>query len=177
VVPQRQLTSYGVGRAPLAEQDFAAHETVDHGRGEYAKDSASPANGRAHINTAEGYSSQLKCSIDGTYHHVSERHLNRYLADFGYRYNTRKVNFSACAIAFPLFAARSRYPIVLFALSYSPASCCTSPPEYLSFLSTSGNALLPAAYTLSALQERTHVYTSLSTTYSYVHLRFVSHVS
>ena len=33
--------------------------------------------------------SQLKRSIDGTYHHVSHRHLDRYLAEFDYRYNTR----------------------------------------------------------------------------------------
>lgn len=71
-----------------AAADFAAHETVDHGKDEYAKDTP---NGRAHINTAEGYFSQLKRSIDGTHHHVSARHLPRYLAEFDYRYNTRKV--------------------------------------------------------------------------------------
>jgi hypothetical protein len=68
-------------------KEFAAHETVDHGKDEYAKNSA---HGRAHINTAEGYFSQLKRSIDGTYHHVSARHLNRYLAEFDYRDNMRK---------------------------------------------------------------------------------------
>ena len=71
-----------------AAKDFAAHETVDHGRDEYAKDSP---HGRAHINTAEGYFSQLKRSIDGTHHHVSAKHLHRYLSEFDYRYNTRTV--------------------------------------------------------------------------------------
>jgi len=33
----------------------------------------------------------LKRGIDGTYHHVSEYHLQRYLAEFDYRYNMRKV--------------------------------------------------------------------------------------
>jgi len=46
----------------------------------------------AHINTAQGYVSQLKRSIDGSYHHVSERHFHRYLDEFDYRYNTRKVD-------------------------------------------------------------------------------------
>lgn len=69
-------------------QAFAAHETVDHSEGEYAKDTE---HGRAHINTAEGFFSQLKRSIDGTHHHVSEWHLHRYVAEFDYRYSTRKI--------------------------------------------------------------------------------------
>lgn len=64
-------------------KEFAKHETVDHGKEEYVR-------GAAHINTAEGYFSQLKRSINGTYHHVSEKHLDRYLAEFDYRYSTRK---------------------------------------------------------------------------------------
>ena len=64
-------------------KEFKAHETVDHGTGEYA-------NGNAYTNTVEGYFSQLKRSLKGTYHHVSEKHLDRYLAEFDYRYNTRK---------------------------------------------------------------------------------------
>ena len=47
--------------------------------------------GIVHTNTAEGYFSQLKRSIDGTHHHVSERHLDRYLAEFDYRYTMRKM--------------------------------------------------------------------------------------
>lgn len=64
-------------------KEFAGHETVDHGIGEYVR-------GKAHTNTAEGYFSQLKRSLSGTFHHVSEKHLDRYLAEFDYRYNTRK---------------------------------------------------------------------------------------
>jgi transposase-like protein len=63
---------------------FAKHETVAHGRGEYSR-------GEAHVNTAEGFFSQLKRSIDGTSHHASERHLPRYLAEFDCRYNSRKM--------------------------------------------------------------------------------------
>lgn len=67
---------------------FAAHETVNHAKDEFAKDTP---HGRAHINTAEGYFSQLKRSIDGTHHHVSAKHLHRYVSEFDYRYNMRKV--------------------------------------------------------------------------------------
>jgi len=61
------------------------HYTVNHGAGEYV-------NGDVHTNTAEGFFSILKRGINGVYHHVSEQHLDRYLAEFGFRYNNRKVD-------------------------------------------------------------------------------------
>lgn len=61
------------------------HYTVRHGAGEYV-------NGNAHTNTAEGFFSILKRGINGVYHHVSEQHLDRYLAEFGFRYDNRKVD-------------------------------------------------------------------------------------
>ncbi len=64
-------------------QEFIAHERVDHGAGEYVR-------GDVTTNHAEGYFSQLKRSIDGTHHRVSREHLGRYLAEFDYRYSTRK---------------------------------------------------------------------------------------
>jgi hypothetical protein len=66
---------------------FAGHEVVTHKDGEYVR-------GNAHTNTAEGYFSQLKRSLDGTYHHVSAQHLHRYLCESDYRYNTRKMDDS-----------------------------------------------------------------------------------
>ncbi len=62
--------------------DFARHETVNHGADEYVR-------GDAHTNTVEGYFSILKRGITGTYHHVSEQHLQRYLAEFDFRYSNR----------------------------------------------------------------------------------------
>ena len=64
-------------------KEYAAHNVVDHGVGEYVK-------GNAYTNNAEGYFSQLKRSLSGTFHHVSDKHLDRYLAEFDYRYNTRE---------------------------------------------------------------------------------------
>jgi transposase-like protein len=62
--------------------EFARHEAVNHGKGEYTR-------GDAHSNTAEGYFAILKRGIYGTFHHVSEAHLHRYLAEFDFRYSNR----------------------------------------------------------------------------------------
>src|SRR4051794_28874020 len=45
--------------------------------------------GDAHTNTVEGYFSIFKRGIYGVYHHVSEEHLKRYLAEFDFRHNNR----------------------------------------------------------------------------------------
>jgi transposase-like protein len=42
-------------------------------------------------NTIEGYFSLLKRGINGVYHHVGRKHLHRYLGEFDFRYNNRKV--------------------------------------------------------------------------------------
>lgn len=65
--------------------DFISHEWVDHSAGEYVR-------GKVSTNQAENFFSQLKRSIDGTHHHVSRTHLARYLAEFDYRYSTRKMD-------------------------------------------------------------------------------------
>jgi transposase-like protein len=63
---------------------FASHETVNHSKEEFVR-------GDAHVNTAEGYFSQFRRSLDGTYHHVSRQHLHRYVSEFDFRYNNRKI--------------------------------------------------------------------------------------
>jgi transposase-like protein len=63
-------------------KEFASHETVNHGIEEYVR-------GTAHSNTVEGFFSILKRGVIGTYHHVSEAHLHRYLAEFDFRYSHR----------------------------------------------------------------------------------------
>ena len=45
-----------------------------------------------HTNTAENFFSILKRGIHGSYHHVSEAHLHRYLSEFDFRYNNREAN-------------------------------------------------------------------------------------
>jgi transposase-like protein len=62
---------------------FAGHATVDHSR--------TFVRGMVfHTNFAESYHSLLKRGIVGAFHHISEKHLGRYLAEFDRRWNTRK---------------------------------------------------------------------------------------
>ena len=63
-------------------KDYAGHETVNHGIGEYVR-------GDAHTNTIEGYFSIFKRGMKGVYQHCSSRHLKRYLCEFDFRYNNR----------------------------------------------------------------------------------------
>jgi len=64
-------------------QEFISHEFVDHSAYEYVR-------GDVTTNAVEGFFSQLKRSLDGTHHHVSRKHLHRYLAEFDYRYSSRE---------------------------------------------------------------------------------------
>jgi len=63
-------------------REFASHQSVNHEAGEYVR-------GPAHSNTVENFFSILKRGINGTFIHVSEAHLSRYLAEFDFRYNHR----------------------------------------------------------------------------------------
>jgi transposase-like protein len=63
--------------------EFAGHGSVNHSIDEYVRGSF------WHTNTVENYFSILKRGINGTYHHVSQQHLKRYLAEFDFRYNER----------------------------------------------------------------------------------------
>jgi transposase-like protein len=65
-------------------RDFAGHGAVNHSIEEYVRGSF------WHTNTIETYFSILKRGIVGTFHHVSQQHLKRYLAEFDYRYNERE---------------------------------------------------------------------------------------
>lgn len=42
-----------------------------------------------YTNTIDGFWSQLKRSIDGTYHHVTAKYLQRYLDEYAFRYSHR----------------------------------------------------------------------------------------
>ena len=64
-------------------REFAGHSSVDHSAGEYVRQ------GHHHSNTVENYFSILKRGIIGTFHHVSEAHLSRYLCEFDFRYSNR----------------------------------------------------------------------------------------
>ena len=56
---------------------------MNHSAGEYV------AHKTLHSNTVENFFSICKRGVIGTYHHMSEAHLHRYLAEFDFRYNHR----------------------------------------------------------------------------------------
>jgi transposase-like protein len=60
----------------------ALHESVDHSKKEYVR-------GDVHTNTLEGYFSVFKRGLVGTYQHMSEQHLQRYLNEFDFRQSNR----------------------------------------------------------------------------------------
>ncbi|MDA8390888.1 MAG: IS1595 family transposase [Gammaproteobacteria bacterium] len=69
-------------------REFAQHGVVNHSAGEYA-------NGDKTTNTVESSFAILKRGLYGTFHHVSEKHLQRYATEFDFRWNTRaKLGFS-----------------------------------------------------------------------------------
>lgn len=62
------------------------HYVVKHAKGEYG------VNGDCHTNTIEGFWSQFKRMIYGIYHNVSDRHLQKYVDEMSFRYNTRTLH-------------------------------------------------------------------------------------
>jgi hypothetical protein len=48
-----------------------------------------------HTNTFEGYFSILKHGITGVYQHFSQQHLKRYLDEYDFCYNHRRVDDSS----------------------------------------------------------------------------------
>jgi transposase-like protein len=65
-------------------KEFARHETVNHGADEYVR-------GDAYTNTAEGRFALMKRAVYGAHHSISEAHLPRYLTEWDFKWNTRKM--------------------------------------------------------------------------------------
>ena len=63
-------------------KNFAKHEAVNHGDGEYVR-------GDTTTNTVEGFFGIFKRGMLGVYHHCGEQHLQRYLKEFDFRYSNR----------------------------------------------------------------------------------------
>ena len=65
-------------------KEFDRHETVNHAIDEYVR-------GDAHTNTSECRFSLMKRAVFGAHHSVSEAHLPRYLTEWDFKWNTRKM--------------------------------------------------------------------------------------
>lgn len=72
------LAYYYIGK------EFDRHRTVVHSAKEYVS-----KDGQAHVNTAEAFFAILKRGVTGSFHSVSEQHLQRYVDEFAFRWNTR----------------------------------------------------------------------------------------
>ena len=71
---------------PTVGEQFAGHGTVNHSAKEYVRGSF------WYTNTVESYSALLKRGVYGAFHNISEAHLHRYLSEFDFRHNTRKLS-------------------------------------------------------------------------------------
>ncbi len=71
-------------------RQFAGHSAVRHSAEQYVK-----LGGFAHVNTAESFHALIKRGIYGTFHAVSECHLQRYVTEAAFKWNTRtKLGFN-----------------------------------------------------------------------------------
>ncbi len=61
------------------------HESVNHSAGQYVR-------GMAHTNGLESFWSMLDRGYGGTYHHLSQKHLPRYINEFAGRHNVRSMD-------------------------------------------------------------------------------------
>ena len=61
------------------------HESVNHSVGEYVRD-------QAHTQGIESFWSIFKRGYHGIFHHLSEKHLDRYVSEFETRHNRRPHN-------------------------------------------------------------------------------------
>jgi transposase-like protein len=65
-------------------KDFAEHRTVVHTDGQYVSE-----DGLAHTQTVESFFAIMKRGVMGSFHSISEQHLQRYVDEFAFRWNTR----------------------------------------------------------------------------------------
>ena len=67
-------------------EEFAAHKTIIHARNQYVGPDGETTN---HV---ENYFSVFKRGMRGVYQHCKEKHLQRYLNEFDFRYNARDID-------------------------------------------------------------------------------------
>jgi len=83
----RLMTDENLAYFGLGSEFAGGHETVNHSAGEYAR-------GDVTTNTIEGFFGLFKRGVMGSFHHISEKHMNRYLNEFSFRWDLRKVTDS-----------------------------------------------------------------------------------
>jgi transposase-like protein len=85
IAREARIMTDEAGQYKHVSMHFAEHAFTRHGLGEYV----SKLDPTIHTNTIEGYFSIFKRGMKGVYQHCGHNHLNRYLAEFDFRYNNR----------------------------------------------------------------------------------------
>ncbi len=80
-------TDQNRGYMGLGKKNYR-HEAVNHSVGEYVRE-------KAHVNGVESFWAALNRGYYGTYHHMSEKHLDRYVTEFAGRHNAREMDTEA----------------------------------------------------------------------------------
>lgn len=85
ILREARVMTDEAGQYQTLSSHFDEHGFTRHGMGQYVH-FVDPT---IHTNTIESYFSVFKRGMKGTYQHCGHNHLNRYLAEFDFRYNTR----------------------------------------------------------------------------------------
>lgn len=83
--PEARLMTDGAHIYKTIGKGYASHHKVDHAQAEYV----SKADSSIHTNTIEGFFGIFKRGMRGIYQHCGSQHLQRYLAEFDFRYTNR----------------------------------------------------------------------------------------
>jgi transposase-like protein len=83
------MTDSGTALGGMFKARKQKHDQVNHKAKEYVRYEDGTC---ISTNTIEGYFSTLKRGINGVYHHVGKQHLHRYLSEFDFRFNARKIS-------------------------------------------------------------------------------------
>ena len=86
------------------ERKAYQHEALNHSANEYVK-------GMAHTNGIESVWAVLKRGLNGTFHHVSVKHLDRYVSEFTFRLNEGNCEIDTADRMAALFGAMPGKPI------------------------------------------------------------------
>jgi len=85
IAREARIMTDEAGQYRNVAEHFAGHGVVCHGQGEYVV----KLDREIHTNTIEGFFSIFKRGMKGVYQHCGHHHLNRYLAEFDFRYSNR----------------------------------------------------------------------------------------
>jgi transposase-like protein len=86
---------------------MAEHKKVNHSANEYV-------NGIVHTNGIENFWSHLKRGLIGIYHYASVKHLQAYVNEFAYRFNTRDLETSTrFNVVLENFEGRLKYRVLI----------------------------------------------------------------